>query len=79
LLQIGDLVVAFGFVDIDIPGFWASLIAGTPAIAAFLELILEIEWGLFGPDPNCLSARILQQQGQSGAIGLGKRMRQDFQ
>jgi hypothetical protein len=79
LFQKSDLLVAFGFVDIDIPGFWAPLIARTPAIAAFLQLILEIEWGLLGPDPYGLAARVFEQQRQRGAIDLRKRVGQNFQ
>lgn len=62
LPQIRDLVVSFGFIDIDIPGLWAPLIARTPAIAAFFELVLEVKRGLFSPDPNRFSAGVLKQQ-----------------
>src|ERR1700722_2473829 len=62
LPQIRDLVVSFFFIDIDVPGLWPPLIAGTPAIAAFFQLVFEVERGLFSPDPNCLSAGILEQQ-----------------
>jgi hypothetical protein len=55
LPQIPDLIVSFGFIDIDIPSPRSALIARAPAIAAFFEFVFEIEWGLFSPNPYCLS------------------------
>ena len=59
--QIGDLIVSFFFINIDIPGLWAPIIASTSTIAAFFQLVLEVERGLFSPDPNGFSARVLKQ------------------
>src|SRR6478735_11734842 len=74
-----DLVVSVGLIDVDIPSLWTTLIARAPAIAALFKFVLEIERGLFSPDPNCFPARVLQQQRQRSSIGAGDGVRQNFQ
>src|ERR1044072_1456494 len=59
-----DLFNSPVFLNINEPGPQSSIGTVAPAIAALLELMLEIERSLRSPNPHRLLARFVQQQTQ---------------
>jgi hypothetical protein len=50
-----DLVCLADFIDVDVPRSWSAVSAIVPAISPFLQLVFEIERGLFRPNAYCLA------------------------
>jgi hypothetical protein len=78
-LQVFDFGSVIRFVDVDVPGPRSAIGAIAPAIAAPLQLVLQLERRLLGSDPDRLAAGPFQQNRKHGAVELGQGDREDFE